>query len=196
MATQPFLELHLHFVNGNTHKFVQNDPQLAQQVLQQINFKIFTEPSLVIFGQNQVVTYPGSALVGISLIVETVPEELLHLMPNPAVGLEDTREITEHDYQAKQREMQPIVEGQPFVLVQQVELTTGHRFWLEHHVRAAVSKMQERHILHNVFSQPAIMYNRLDGGISIWHRAKIVSASFCPKPEVPTNAWPAESVAT
>lgn len=192
MPTRPFLELHLHLSNGHTHEFIQDNQELAAQVIGQITPKVFTQPSLILSGESEVVAYPGSALLGLSVLMEEIPDELFQLVGIPSGNVSSFWEITEDEYQAKRRVVQPIVEGEPFLMVSEIELSSGQRLWIENHVTHAISAMQERQVLHNIFAQPILACRRPDGGISLWNRAHFVSFSFCPKPTVPSNAWPAE----
>lgn len=192
MSTQPYLELHLHLSNGRTHEWQQNDPQLAQSIIGQLTPKVFAQPSLILYGESCVTAYPGAALIGVSVIMAELPEELLHLIGTPASNSSSFWEITEDEYSAKQRVVQPITEGEPFLMLSEIELSSGRRLYIENHVEAAVSASQERQILHHIFAHPTLACRRLDGGLSLWNRAHFVSFSFCPKPTVPANAWPAE----
>ena len=187
MTTQPLLEIHLHLVNGETHRFLQNDPELAHKVVEQVNLKVFTQPSLVIAGQDRVWAYPGAALAGISLITESGQQELLRLSPFPIVP----REIAESDYQAGQPDAHS-AEGPSLGVLAEIEFTSGQRVRLEIQAPQAVSGMQERHILHTLFTGPGLLCRRLGGGISIWNRAQMISFSIVSKLEVPSNAWFAE----
>lgn len=194
MTSQPLLELHLHLVNGSTHKFMQHNPQVVEQILPQLNPRIFTQPTLVLFGQNTVNTYPSSALIGISLIMEPLPESLLRLTRDPALGVVDMQELAVADYQAKKRVAQPIVAGQPAVSLHEIEFVSGHRLWVEVSIQAAANKMEERQLVKHAFEGPNLVCRRLGGGLSIWNRAQMVSYSFSPKPEVPMLALPVEAM--
>ena len=190
MASQTLLEIDLHLINGGTHKFIQNDPVLAQRVLQQISPRIFTQPSLVVTGYNRSAAYAGATLIGISLLVETIPDDLLKSGPLPTLPLE----ITQADYQARQSAMPAVGEGQTPVSVLEIEFTSGHRLWLEVARPAATSGLQERHLLHNLFSMPGLLCRRLGGGVSLWNGAQMASCSFTPELDAPSNAWAAEFV--
>ena len=190
MTTQSLLEIDLHLINGRTHKFIQNDPALAQRILRQISPKIFTQSSLVVTGYNRSAAYAGATLIGISLLMETIPEELLNTGPLPALPLE----ITQADYEAKQSAMLSAGGGQPPVSVLEIEFTSGRRLWLEVPMPPVTSGMQERHLLHNLFSMPGLLCRRLGGGVSLWNGAQVASTAFTPELDAPSNAWAAELV--
>ena len=190
MTTQRFLEIDLHLINGRTHKFIQNDPVQARRILQQISPKIFAQPSLVITGYNQSAAYAGATLIGISLLMERIPEELLDSGPLPALPLE----ITQAEYQARQSAMPAVGEGSPPASVLEIEFTSGRRLWLEFPLPATTSGLQERHLLHNLFSMPGLLCRRLGGGVSLWNGMQVASCSFAPELDAPSNAWAAELV--
>ena len=181
------LELHLYLKNGDTHKFAQSDPDLIRQTLSQINHKVFAQPALLIHGDDVATAYPGSALNGIGVVIDSVPAELLRLDPH---GLME--QISEEDYHFERRRAAPIVEGRPFVMLSEIGFSSGLKLWLKSHVTEAGMDVQERQMLHHAFSPPTVVCRRLGGGISIWNRAQMLSYSFSPKPKTPANAWPAE----
>ena len=187
------LELHLHLTNGNTHKFAQHDAQAAEQILQAMNPRIFTQPSLILFGENSVTTYPTAALVGVSVFMANVTESLLQMTRNLQLGVEDIAQITQADYTARKAELQPLIAGQAAILLQQIEFISGHRLWLEVKVGAAANEVQERQLVKHAFEGPSLVC-RCDGGISLWNRAQMVSHSFIPKPQFPLPALPAEPI--
>lgn len=186
MINQPLLEISLHLSNGRTHRFVQNDPSLAQQTIEQIGPKIFSRPSLIISGSHRSSAYAAASLLGVSL--QGVPEESLESARPVA------QEITEADYLAKQPGMAPAVPGEPLVSVVEIEFSSGHRLWLELHVAQASSPMKGRHLLNNIFSLPTLVCRNLDGGLSLWNVGQMVSSCLTPELDAPTNAWLAEFV--
>lgn len=192
MPTRPYLELHLHLANGRTHKWVQNDEELAAQIIAQITPKIFAQPSLVLHDESSVTAYPGTALLGLSVLMEEIPETLLQLIGSPSTHSAGMWAITEDEYAAKQRAVQPIIDGEPFLMLIEIELSNGQRIWIENHLKKAVPAMQQRQILHQIFEKPTFACRRLDGGLSVWNRAHFVSFSLRPKPTVPANSWPAK----
>ncbi|MEO7717958.1 MAG: hypothetical protein ABIY70_17290 [Capsulimonas sp.] len=190
MASKPFLELELHLTNGNTHRFVQNDPEQARDLLQHIHLNIFTQPTVIIYGQDRVAAYPGNKITGITVRMDSIPESLLQLNPNAT----SIREITEDDYRAKLLDAPKCVQAKPFLMLNEVEMCCGHRFWLEVDIVTEVGSVQERKILYNAFSWPSAVCQNLDGSVTIWNRAQMVSCSFAPKPDVPMGGWSAELV--
>ena len=192
MSSQTQLELHIHLSNGNTHRFVQNDASSVQQILDQINLRIFEQPNLMLSGADTVATYPAASLSGLSIITDNLGEKLLRLTSNPQAGIEKTRIITHDEYRAGQRAARPIVEGQPFVMLSEIDFHSGHRIWIATEVEAAASPLQERQILQHIFSGPALACQRADGGLDLWNRAQMASYTFSPKPATPPAAWPAQ----
>ncbi len=191
MSDQPYLEFHLHLINGNTHKFVQKDPNSAEQILNQFNLKVFSLPSVIISCDNKIVTYQGSSLMGVSLMMKEIPDEILKMNRNTNIFLQ---EITEEDFHARHIELKPVVEYQPIVMLNQIEFITGKKIWIEAHIPHAATGIQERQLLHNWFLEKILLCHRIGGGITMWSRAHMMSCTISPKPEVPSNSWPAEPI--
>ena len=186
-APPPLLELHLHLLDGTTRTFVQDDPALVRQIIPQIghglfSHGLFTQPALVLYGQDHVTVYPGSALAGLSLLMAPADQGLLPLGPCPCI------EITQEDYQAEQHAPQGMVKEQPFLIRSEVEMSTGRRLWLAVPALPLIPGFQERQMLHTLFSLPAFLCRRRGGGLSLWNRAQIVRCSFYPNLDVPGTA--------
>ena len=192
MSSPAQIELHIHLSNGNTHQFVQDDAHSVEQILDQINLRVFEQSNLMIAGDDIVATYPAASLSGLSILSATLPEKLLHLTSIPQAGVGKTRSITHDEYRIGQRAARPINEGQPFVMLSEIDFHSGQRIWIASEVEAAASPLQERQILQHIFSGPALACQRADGGLDLWNRAQMASYTFCPKPATPPNAWPAQ----
>ena len=185
-APPPLLELHLHLLNGATRTFVEDDPARVRQIIQQVSHCVFSQPALILRGQDQITAYPGSALAGLSFLMDPLPEELLSLDPFPCL------EITQEEYQSERRAAEGSAEEQLFLMLCEVEMVGGRRLWFTTPVSQALDGFRERQVLHNAFSLPSFLCRCLGGGISLWNRAQMVSCSFLPKPDVSWNAWPAK----
>ena len=178
MSSQTSLELHIHLSNGNTHHFVQNDAHSVEQILDQINLRVFEQPNLMLSGDNILATYPAASLSGLSILSPSLPEKLLRLTSIPQSGVEKTRIITHDEYRVGQRAARPISVGQPFVMLSEIDFHSGHRIWIATEVNAAASPIQERQILQHIFSGPALACQRADGGRDLWNRAQMASYTF------------------
>ena len=191
MSSDPFLEIQLHLANGRTHRFAQNDSELAQRVLDQVEVNVFSRETLVIYGEQVVHAYSGQAVVGISLIMDPLPDTLFHFVELPAGHADRIVEITEEEYQVGCQYAKPLVEGLPGAVFHEAEMISGQRFWTASHVAQAVSGWNERSIVHHAFSGPVLGYLRRGGGVTLWNRAQLASYTFSPKPDVPVSSWPA-----
>ena len=191
METRPLLELRIHLVNGNTHRFIQNDPGLVQDIISQIHGRLFSQPTLAVSGENQVRVYQVSTISGISLIMDPLPVELLMLdRTSPST----IWEVTETEYLAKQRFTLPEGPDQPVQVLSEVEMTSGHRFWIESEIPRSEVGLDERKILGHTFKLPNLVCRRRGGGgISIWNRSHMVSVTYSSKPDAALIAWPAEA---
>jgi len=190
MKNRPMLELQLHLVNGNTHRFMQNDPELVQEMLSQIHHRVFSQPTLIVAGESQIRVYQVSSIAGITIIMDHLPIELLILdRAAPSILWETTHE----EYAEKQRYALPQPDADKTSVFSEVEMTNGRKFCIETQVSKSESGTDVRNILNYVFKLPNMICRRRGGGgISIWNRAHIVSLSFSPKPEAQLVSWPAD----
>ena len=188
------LKIQLHLTNGSTHRFVQRDPQNIESVLQSISPRVFAQSNLIFCGAQSVTTYPTAALVGITLSMEPMPESLLRLTRSLPNGVGEIREISQADYQMKLPQLQSFVTGQSGVSLNEIEFTSGHRLWLEVQVQSASHEMQERQLVKHAFEGMGLICRSVDGVVSLWNRANMVSYRFNPGPEAPQTALPAEPV--
>lgn len=188
LPAAPLLEIELYLTSGNTHTFIQNDPTAVRQILRQIGPKVFAQPSLVLYGQSRVMAYPGSALVGLRLRMDPQLNPWLLRDASPFI-----QEITQEEYQAKQRMDRTSGVSSPLSLFTEAEMISGRRLWFEVEVPAAADGFGERQMLHHVFTLPSVVCRGLGGGLSLWNRAQMVSCCFSANLQVPANAWPAEA---
>ena len=191
MSVQPYLEIHLHLVNGNIHKFTQNDPSQAELILSQFNLKLFALPSLIIYGDKKVVTYQGSSLLGVTIIMKELREDVLQVNENPKITI---KEITQENYITLHSKLKTAVEGEPLIILNEIEFVSGKRLWLEGHIPHAAVGIQMRQLIHNWFQIKSLLCHSLDGGLTIWSRAHMLSCTLSPTPDVPLNSWPADSI--
>lgn len=186
---QPLLEMELYLTSGNTHTFTQDDPAAVRQILHQLGPKVFAQPSLVLYGASRVMAYPGSALVGLRLRMESQVDPWLLRDASPFI-----HEITQEEYLDKQRQGNPLGGlNKPLSLFTEAEMVSGRRLWFEVEVPPAADGFGERQMLHHVFTLPSIVCRGLGGGLSLWNRAQMVSCCFSADLHVPVNAWPAEA---
>lgn len=162
--------------------------------MDQVNFRIFEQPNLIISGDDLVATYPAASLSGLSLLGASLPEKLLRLTGAPQSGVEKTRTITHDEYRAACSAARPIHEGQPFVMLSEIDFHSAYRIWTATDIQAAASALHERQILHHIFGGPALACQRADGRLDLWNRAQMASYTFCPRPATPPTAWPAQMI--
>ena len=182
------IEIHLHLVSGRTHIYSQNDLNLARKICDAIDGSIFNKPSIIIESDNDMNTFPGTALLGISVYSEPLPDSYLkhELGTNTTV-----RKISHAQYQESYGQIAEKSEGQRELVLSEVEFVNGARIYLEINEIAAFSA-DERSAMHHLFSHPALIC-RVIGGFSIWNIAHIVSWSHYPKMNVPIDSWVADS---
>ena len=198
MENKPLLELYVHLASGVTHRFIQNDQNLADQILQQIHPKMFHQDVVSVYSENLLTAYPGKSLEGVSVVMNPLPGALLALLPVSDLDIVDCREITGADYNLKRLQWDPTT--QPFTMLVAVEMASGHRFWAEEEaagVDPTVTMRRpsfERHIVHTIFSRPPLVCRRLGGGLSLWNRSQMASCALSPRPAAPNPSFPADFV--
>jgi hypothetical protein len=182
--------IQLHLVTGRKHMFYQESPSLVETICNDLDGQIFSRASLIIDSQDDSTSFPGQALIGITLLTDPLPESFIE---RERLSKTVVTQISQETFQYRRLQLMAKVEGVRSALLSELEFSSGERLFLEFS-EVAVSGMRERTALHNLFSRPSLSCRRLDCGFSIWNTAHIVSWSHYPKLEVPGNAWPAESL--
>lgn len=190
MSNRSLLEIRLHLANGRTSTYVQNDPEIVGKMLRQIHRKVFQLPSIVIAGKDEVCAFRGSALSGISVLIDPLPMELAMLDS----GLADVWSIPEEEFRERQALLRLMDVRDPDEILGEIELASGQRLWtIQRVTRNSVGGDPRLHLRH-AFDLPSLVCRRRDGGISIWNRQQIVSMAFTPGIDA-AAAWPAETPA-
>lgn len=182
--------IQVHLLTGRKHMFYQEDPQLVEAIAQNLSGQIFSRPSLIIDGRDGSMSFPGHAIVGITVVSDPLPESFLKREQASNVVV---TQISAETFHIQRLRLKATLEGVQSALLSEIEFVGGERLYLEF-CELGVSGLQERSALGHLFSSPSISCRRADNGFSIWNTAHIVSWSNFPKREVPSNAWPAESI--
>jgi len=159
--------------------------------------RVFSQPYLTISG--------GSSLTGIPCLKVTALEFVTEVYPGWLFPQEitDIVEITEEGFRAgflafrealRKREQTPSI-GDPYVSYGEILLAGGKKIFVEVHgvIRNVV---EQRRLVHQVFSATSLVSRRREGGAWIVNPANLLAVEFSPGPrEIPSIAWPAESTA-
>jgi len=183
--------IQLHLTTGNKRMFYQEDAELVAKICSDLDGQIFSRANLVIESLEGVTSFPGSALIGITILTDPLPTSFFE---REAFSKINVRQISQESFLVKRPQVLSSVEGTRGLTLSDLEFISGEHIFLEMSA-VAVSGMRERDALHHLFSNPSLCCRRLDGGFSIWNTAHIVSWAHYPKLEVPANAWAAESLA-
>jgi hypothetical protein len=184
--TQP-TGIQLHLITGNKRMFYQENAELVAKICNDLDGQIFARASLIIDGPDDVTAFPGHAIVGITILTDPLPACFYE---KESASKTVITQITFETFQYKRLQLHAKVEGERGTVLSELEFANGEHLFLEFS-EIAVSGLDERKTLHNLFTRPSLSCRRLEVGFSIWNTSHIVSWSLYPKLEVPGNAWPA-----
>jgi hypothetical protein len=183
--------IQLHLITGNRCMFYQEQPELVEKICKDMDGHIFSRASLIIEGKEDVSAFPGSALIGITVLTDPLPE---FFYERERLSGTVITQLSPERFQLRRINDLAKVEGERSAVLSQIEFVSGERLYLEFS-EVAVSGFAERKALNNLFLNPSLSCRRLEGGFTIWNTAHMVSWSHYPKMEVPMNAWQADSIA-
>ena len=182
--------IQLHLVTGHKLMFVQEDSALVAAICNDLDGNVFKRASLIVNGEDDVTSVPGSALIGITILTDPLPQSFVD---REAVAQTVITQISKETFQFKRLRHMANVEGERSSTFSELEFVSGEHLFLQNS-EIAESSMGQRNSLHHLFTRPSLWCRRLDGGFSVWNTAHIVYWSQYPKVDVPANSWPAESV--
>ncbi len=183
--------IQLHLVTGHKKMFYQERANLVAKICDDLDGRIFTRASLILDGTDDVTAFQGTALLGITILTDPLPESFYQRekLSNVVVT-----QISQESFQLRRLQYMSNVEGERGPSLSTLEFISGECLFLEFS-EIAESGMAQRDSLFHLFTRPTISCRRLEGGFSIWNTAHIVSWSHYPKLEVPANSWQVESLA-
>ena len=170
--------------------FYQEDQDLVGKICEGADGQIFSRASLIIESVDGVTSFPGNALIGITILTEPLPHSFLEHEASSKINI---RQISQESFLVRRPQAISSIEGARGFTLSEIEFVSGEHLFLEASA-VAQSGMRERNTLHHLFSNPSLWCRRLEGGFSIWNTAHIVSWSHFPKLEVPANSWRAETL--
>lgn len=182
------IEIHLHLTSGRKHIFTQSDLAFAGKICDDIDGDIFSKQCLIIESKEEVVAFPGHALMGVTIFTDPLPDSFLK---QELLTKTTATQVTQDVFQDRHAHVIAKREGQRSVVLSEVEFANGARLFLEFDQVAAIA-IDERSTMHHLFLYPALMC-RTAGGYSIWNTAHMVSWSHYPKLHIPVNSWVAEA---
>jgi hypothetical protein len=193
------LSIYIHLEDGRVAKFAQPDAPVAKQVIRRIQpNKLFSEPSLILGGDQATVVFQTSKVVRVDLVTDI---DVHWPYPNHVV---DAQEITEEEFQkclqqeedrAKYPEWIPSISKLVMVLAE-VELVSGARIFLKILTRQFNRMPLDESIsLHHFFALGGLHARRCGGGVMLVNPASIVRFAFYSGPvALPPGVWQASYV--
>ncbi len=182
--------IQLHLTTGRKHWFYQENAALVATILSDLDGHVFTRDSLFINGVDEVSSFPGQALIGITVLTSPLPASFLE---QEKLSGTVVTQISLETFQYSRLQLISKYEDIQSALLSEIEFVSGERLYLEFRESAA-STMDESSAMHHLFLRPSLSCRRPEGGFSIWNTAQIVSWSHYPKLDAPGNAWPAETL--
>jgi hypothetical protein len=194
-----------HFADGSTRQFAQGDLSETQSIFDSLHRgKLFTQPSLVISSEQSVTAIAPALITRLDMAVaeDDMPEWLLNFDADaPQVQKWEVDPEQFQDFVQLQQNNLLSGENEPQIVFEEIRLVGGACCFIEVHLPGNAFEMsgegslgQRRH-LHSAFTASHYACRRLGGGICILNPAQIVSYTFYPGLEPPSNAWRAEPFA-
>ena len=182
--------IQIHLVNGLKRTFHQDNPSYIEAICKDLDTKLFSRPSLIIEGDDEVTSFPGHCIVGVSILSEPLPD---FFYDREQMTKSVVTEISEESFLKRRNQDQPKTPGVRSNVLSEIVFTSGQHLFIEFN-EIAIGGFGERAELHKLFTNPALACRRLFGGFSLWNTAQMVSWTHYPKLETPDNSWRAEAV--
>lgn len=184
------ITIQIHLANGQTRVFQQDIPEFVTTICNDLDGRVFTQPTLIIQAEDNVVAFCGPALIGISILTDQIPNSF-SLRENRSKTV--VSQITQENFLLRRHQNRPKTEGIRSSILSEIVFVSGEHLYLEFS-EIAIGGMGERAEMHHLFSNPSLACRKLGGGFSLWNTAQMVSWSHAPKLETPDNSWHAVEV--
>lgn len=190
------LEIHVHLEDGRVTKFEQNDPLLAQKLLDNLQpTRLFAQKILLFGSTDSLNAFQLTQVVRIDLIASNVPDYPFYN------GVLDIQQITPDEFKQRYhpqtfvalRQAAQDSPGEPITVFSEMELVNGERVFMQVCVKLEERLPLEQGIfVSQLFSAHGLHGRRRDGGILIINPANIVRFTLYPAPPaVPPGTWEA-----
>lgn len=198
------LEIHIYLCDGTISRFVQEDAEVARQLLDTVQpAQVFKRPEILIGGSYSMTIIPTDTLARVDFVTDRCPA-----LPFPA-RIRDVLEITPEEFARRlvvtpgvpQREEQIVAAGQPFVGSVEVLIRGAGRLHLQGEAVGEPTTPVERGLqLHRILGDghtPVLAARRNGGGAIFINPEHVLQMTLCPgPPETPPNAWRAHHMPT
>jgi hypothetical protein len=187
------LAIEVHLSDGRVEKFLQDNLQEAQHILDHIQpNKLFSQPLLVIAEEYATTVYRSEEVERIDLITD-IPlnwpyyhdvSDIVEITPE-----EFSRRFVPENYHFL-RSGAPPIPGEKFTLFVEIESSSGKRLIVQVDTHISVSDSQltpmDRGVfIHQLLSAASLHARRLEGGMILLNPAKIMRVVFYPGPALP-----------
>jgi hypothetical protein len=193
------LEIHVHLEDGRVQKFLQQDPQIAQNLLTHLQpTKLFSQKVLLMGGTDSLTAFQMSEVVRIDLIAPQTPDYPFYN------GVLDIQQITPDEFQqryhpqtfAALRQSAQAHPGEPITVFSELELVNGERLFMQVCVKMEQRLPLEQGIfVSQLFAANGLHGRRREGGVVIINPANIVRFTLYPAPPtLPPGTWEASRI--
>jgi len=196
------LEIHVNLVDGSVSKFLQDDSDAIQKILDGFSPNtLFDQPYLIIETPTSVAIFPSKNIARIEIHLDKKPTWKPRWKPRWANRIAKIKDVTAEfgrrvpDYDdlplSHQRRKKP---GDRFHGFGYIRLANKEEIILEVNTRLA-DEVTQKSGLHAILGESTIFFPKAGGGFSFINTANIVRLELLPgQPEVAPNAWPARPI--
>lgn len=195
--TPAVLEMRIHLENGQVAKYVQDDPMIAQEILETLHPnhlfsapRPLTAPQLLIGSDHILTAFQPRLVVRVDLITELVPS-----WSASAVAL-NTREITEEEFDARYQPNRDVqrLPSQEIVVFGVWEMVNGARIFLQTHLTGLEETRLPQEVgllIHQVMTSGGMLARGRKTGYVVLNPARMLHyTSYVGLQEMPANVLP------
>jgi hypothetical protein len=191
MNTPSALEMHVHLEDGHVARFVQDDPVVAQSILEAIQPNhLFTATQLLIGTDHALTAFQPRLVVRVDLITDLDPK-----WSSSSVAL-NTGEITEEEFEARchpHRDVQRLPSLET-VVFNVAEMINGERVFLQTHMTGLEKKklpLDAGTFIQKVMTSGGLLARGRESGYIVLNPARMLRfTSYVGLQEMPANALP------
>ncbi len=182
-------------VNGEEIRFTAADAGVAQHIVAQITSgRLFARPNLIIASKRSLIISRTANVVRLDLNGDGLDGLLLL----DGLGAEVTRaEVTREEWEERALRseisdqtsndlLRPA--GKPVTAFGQLAMFTGNSVFVRYDLRA-LKGLDQRRFVNEFFNNSVFSFRNQTGGVGLVNPANIVSATYYPGAEPPTDAW-------
>jgi hypothetical protein len=193
MNTRPLLTIHVHTLDSHVTRFIQNDQNAVQHILEQIHPGRLFQHNLVLQDERSTSIFPQTALVRIDLIMDRYPDWPFHNNCIRATELTEEmfRERSHQAFVTGLRNTHPLP-GEIITVFADLTLANADRVYAQYEIQAQGTTPADVGMMVQHFSMEPIQHLlRHGGGAVLINSAHIMRLNLYPGLLPIPCAWPA-----